>query len=59
MDIEQLAVLVGVDESEAGQEALDWAIADAASRQASLTVVHVVDRRPSLLSDAASISTPS
>ena len=53
MDIEQLGVLVGVDESEASKQALDWAIADAATRETSITVVHVVDRAPSLLSDVA------
>ena len=32
MDIEQLGILVGVDESKTSQRALDWAIADAATR---------------------------
>ena len=53
MDIEQLGILVGVDESKTSQPALDWAIADAATRMTSVTVVHVVDRKPSLLSDVA------
>jgi nucleotide-binding universal stress UspA family protein len=43
MQAQRLGVLVGVDRSECGQWALDWAIQDAAARASVLTVAHVVD----------------
>jgi nucleotide-binding universal stress UspA family protein len=43
MQAQRLGVLVGVDRSECGQQALDWAVQDAATRGSVLTVAHVVD----------------
>ena len=43
MQAKRLGVLVGVDRSECGQQALDWALEDAVARGSGLTVVHVVD----------------
>ena len=43
MSTEGIGVLVGVDESACSQEALAWAAADAAARNAALTVATVVD----------------
>jgi len=43
MDAQRLGVLVGVDGSQCGQRALDWAAVDAAARGTGLTVVHVLE----------------
>jgi nucleotide-binding universal stress UspA family protein len=43
MGTQRFGVLVGVDQSECGRLALDWAVADAAGWGGRLTVVHVVD----------------
>jgi nucleotide-binding universal stress UspA family protein len=43
MQAQRLGVLVGVDRSECGQQALGWAVQDAATRGSVLTIAHVVD----------------
>jgi nucleotide-binding universal stress UspA family protein len=42
MNAQASAVLVGVDESQEAQHAVDWAVADAATTGSTVTVVHVV-----------------
>ena len=46
MDTQRLGVLVGVDGSDCGQRALDWAATDATARGTMLTVVHVLEVLP-------------
>jgi nucleotide-binding universal stress UspA family protein len=45
-NMERIGVLVGVDGSDCGWQALDWAAAEAAARQTALRVVHVLTGWP-------------
>lgn len=55
---EQAPIVVGVDGSAAGQQALAWAAAEAAARRRPLRIVHAVDPAPASAPTAPHLTVP-